>query len=105
MLIFLLILLIAYLSNRIWGKVIISSSGMVVPNAVVRLVDSDGREIKIYLTKDDGKYVFRRIKRGDYQLVVVSPLSNTQQLVSELDSIHWSGFGRIERILFIETIP
>ena len=104
MLIFLLILLIAYLSAVIRGKVTDNSTGLVVANAVVMLVDSDGREIKRYLTKDDGKYVFRHIMRGDYHLLVVSPLPNSQQLLSELDLIHWQGFEHIRRDLFVETM-
>jgi hypothetical protein len=86
------LLLLGYLNNGIWGKVITSGTEVVVPNSLVRLVDNEGREIKRYVTKKDGKYDFRHIKRGIYRLLVDCPLPECRQVDSKPKWIHWAGF-------------
>jgi hypothetical protein len=103
MLLLLLLLLLGYLNNAIWGKVIVSDTGAVVPNSLVRLVDNEGNEIKRYLTKENGKYIFRRIKRGVYQLLVECPLPECRLVEPKPKWIHWQGFQRIKKLLFVET--
>jgi len=100
----LILWLIAYLLSGIRGKVFIFDTTTVVPNALVTLVNSDGEEIRRYLTKRNGKYLFRSMKRGDYQLVMASSLPNYEQVVLPEVLVHWKKFQRIVRDLFVRPI-
>jgi hypothetical protein len=97
----LILWLIAYLLSGIRGKVFIFDTTTVVPNALVTLVNSDGEEIRRYLTKRNGKYLFRGMKRGDYQLVMASSLPNYEQVVLPEVLVQWKKFQRIVRDLFV----
>jgi uncharacterized protein YfaS (alpha-2-macroglobulin family) len=96
----LIILLALWRRSGIFGVVLSSVTGLPVQGSSVVLTDEAGNTLSEAVTKEDGKYAFRRIRRGTYIVTAAHQAYRTGDVGTV--SVELRTFGRAVRDLRLE---